>query len=80
MRVVEEIYSYKFDFKSVHGQVSNAAVFSGKINTTETKLNAGEAPTSLQEAAAKCFGLKYKVKAKKDQLAMDLLTSIDYHR
>lgn len=34
MRLVEEIYSYKFDFKSVNGQVTNAAVYSGKINTT----------------------------------------------
>ena len=62
MRIIEEIYSYKFDRKSVSG-----AAETGPIQ-------------SLQEASARYISHKYKNKSKIDQIAMDFITSIEYHR
>tara|TARA_B110000285_G_scaffold195794_1_gene226317 strand:+ start:954 stop:1142 length:189 start_codon:yes stop_codon:yes gene_type:complete len=62
MRLIEEIYSYKFDRKSVSG-----AAEAGPIQ-------------NLQEASARYISFKYKTKTKIDQLAMDFITSIEYHR
>jgi hypothetical protein len=63
LRTLEEIYSYRFDFKSV-----------GPVNKNECP------PQSLQEAAARLIKIKIKTKAKADQLAMDFISSIEYHR
>ena len=35
---------------------------------------------NLQEATAKFISLKFKSKAKIDQMAMDFITSIEYHK
>lgn len=64
LRLIEEIYSYRFDKNSVNGPNS--------------KKEKKDQNISLQVAAANYIKMKYK--NKKDQVAMDFLNSIDYHR
>ena len=65
LRLIEEIYSYRFDKNSAP-------------NIPGSKDVKKDANISLQIAAARY--IKGKFKTKKDQVAMDFLNSIDYHR
>ena len=65
LRLIEEIYSFRFDFRSV------TPALPGKDEVP---------PSSLQEAAARFIKIKMKTKAKADQLAIDFISSIEYHR
>lgn len=63
----EEIYTFKFDPKSLN---------SGGVDKTILKM-----PTdTLQQVAAKYMFMKLKAKPKIDQTSMDLINSIEYHK
>lgn len=98
-RLIEEIYTFKFDPKSMMtqtktqmsaktlpsagllGRTSLASLHSSKVRgTRDSEVHEDLESKSLQEAAAKYLILKNKSKLKIDQAAMDLLTSIEYHR
>lgn len=67
IRLFEEIYSFKFDEKSVNASGCSANI---KKISTET----------LQQATAKFLSIKFKTKTKTDQVSMDFMVSLEYHK
>lgn len=67
IRLIEEIYSFKMDEKSVNQSGCSASV---KAMPND----------NLQQASAKYLFVKFKAKLKADQVAMDFMISLEYHK